>query len=85
MTSPGPGEVTGSGCAALRLSEARLEAPEVGALVRWVNLCGGGFAWGGQWASRRDAQLSRGLSCVGWGGVSGRRMRCEGRVFLSAG
>ena len=56
---------------AMRLSEACLEAPDVRALVCWVHPCGGGFAWGGQVASRKEAQLSGALSCVGWGGFAG--------------
>ena len=33
---------------AMRLSEARPEAPDVDALVRGAHPCGSGFAWGGQ-------------------------------------
>ena len=33
---------------AIRLSEARLEVPELGALVRGVHLCGSGFAGGSE-------------------------------------
>ena len=53
----------------MRLSEARLEASDVGALVRGVHLCGAGFVRGGQVGARKDVQPSGGLSRVGGGGV----------------
>ena len=56
---------------AMRLSEARLEARDVGALVRGAHQCSCGFAGGGQVGVRKDAQPSRGLSCVGWWGCAG--------------
>ena len=53
------------------LSEARFEASDVGALVRGVRPCGGGFAGGGQVGFSKGHPALLGLSCVGWGGCAG--------------
>ena len=71
---------------AMGLSEAHLEAPDVGALVRRAHPCGGGFAVGGQWASRKDTEPSGGPHLCGVGGVCrveecAEWVRCS---FLSA-
>ena len=53
----------------MRLSEACLEALDIGALVRGVHPCGGGFAGGGQVGVLKGRPALRGFSCVGMGGV----------------
>ena len=63
---------------AMRLSRACLEAPDRGALVRGVHLCGGGFAGGEQVGVPQDTQLSGGLSCVGSSGRAGWRSALSG-------
>ena len=61
---------------AMRLSEARLEAPDVGALVRGAHPCGGGFAGGGQAGVPKGRPALRGPQLCGVrGGLSGRRVR----------
>ena len=49
----------------MRLSEACLEALDVGALVCGVHLSGGGFAGGGQVVVPKRRRLSGGCSCLG--------------------
>ena len=56
---------------AVRLSEARPEASDVGALVREAHPRGGGPVGQARWESRNDAQPSGGLSCVGSGWCAG--------------
>ena len=56
---------------AVRLSEARLEASDVGALVREAHPRGSGLVGGAWWASRKDVQPSRARSCVEWGWCAG--------------
>ena len=55
----------------MRLSEACLEASDVGALVRGVHPRGGAFVGGGQVGVPKGRPALRGLSCVGWGGGAG--------------
>ena len=54
---------------AMRLSEARLEAPDVGALVRGAHPCGGGFAGGGQVGVPKGRPALQGPQLCGVGGV----------------
>ena len=54
---------------AMRLSEARLEAPDIGALVRGAHPCGGGFAGGGQVGVPKGRPALRGLQLLGVGGL----------------
>ena len=53
----------------MRLSEARLEDSDVGALVRQVHPCGGRFVGGGQVGVRKGRPALRGLQFRGVGGV----------------
>ena len=53
----------------MRLSEARLEGSDVGALVRGVHPCGGGFVGGGQVGVPKGRQALRGPQLCGMGGV----------------
>ena len=65
---------------AVCLLEARLEASDVGFLVREAHPCGGGLVWGGQVgvpkrrppSSRRPSSGLQRTSCRGkrWGGVA---------------
>ena len=57
----------------MRLSEARLKAPDVGALVRGADPCGGGFTGGGQVGIPKGRPALRGpqLCGVGGGGCAG--------------
>ena len=71
---------------AMRLSEARLKAPTVGALVREAHPCGGGFAEGGQVGAPKGRPALRGLQLRGMGGPCwveecAELLRCS---FLSA-
>ena len=60
----------------MRLSEARLEASDVGALVRWVHPCGGSFVGGGQVGVLKRTSSPPGTSAAWNGGaVSGRGVR----------
>ena len=54
---------------AMCLSEARLEASDVGALVRGVHPCGGGFVGGGQVGVPKGRQALRGPRLRGVGGA----------------
>ena len=54
---------------AMRLSEARLEASDVGALMRGVHLCSGGFVGGGQVGVPKGRPALRGLQLCGVGGM----------------
>ena len=69
----------------MRLSEACLEAPDVGPLVRGVHPCGGGFTGGGQVGVSKRHQALRGPQLCWVGGVCwveecaewvGARTRC---------
>ena len=53
----------------MRLSEARLQAPDVGALVRGAHPCGGGFAGGGQVGVLKGRPAIQGLQLRGVGCV----------------
>ena len=71
---------------AMRLSEARLEAIDVGALVRGARLCGGGFVGSGRMGVPKGLSALRGLQLRGLGGVCrvevcAELVRCS---FLSA-
>ena len=60
----------------MRLSEARLEASDIGALACGVHLLGGGFVGGGQVGVPKGRPALRGLQLRGvGGGVPGRGMR----------
>ena len=52
----------------MRLSEARLEVPDVVALVRGVHPCGGGFAGGGEVGVPEGHPALRGPRLGGTGG-----------------
>ena len=64
---------------AMRLSEARLEAPDVGALARAVDPRGGGFVGGGQVGVPKGRLALRGPQLRGVGGVC-RVEECAERV-----
>ena len=71
---------------AVCLSEARLEASDVGALVREAHLCGGGLVGGGQVGVLKGRPALRGLQ-LGGPGVVCRVEECAEWVrcsFLSA-
>ena len=55
----------------MRLSEVRLEASDVGALVLRPICVAVASSGAARWPSRKDAQPSGGLSCVGWGWCAG--------------
>ena len=67
---------------ATRLSEARREASDVGALVRGVHPCGAGFVGGGQVGVLKGRPALRGLQLRGLGGVC-RVEECAERVRCS--
>ena len=79
---------------AMRLSEARLEAPDVGALVCGLHPSGGGFAGGGQVGIPKGRPALWGPQLCGVGGVCrveecAEWVRCsfllaEGSVELAA-
>ena len=76
----------GAGLPAVRLSEARLEASDVGALVREANLRGGGLVRGGQVGVPKGRPALRGPQLRGVGVVCrveecAEWVRCS---FLSA-
>ena len=56
---------------AVGLWEARLEASDVGALVREAHPRGGGLVGGGQVGGLKGRPALRGFSCVGWGWCGG--------------
>ena len=56
---------------AMRLSEARLEAPDVGALARGVHPCGGDFVGGVQVGVPKGRPALRGPQLRGVGGSAG--------------
>ena len=56
---------------AMRLSEACLEAPDVGALVCGVHLCGDGFAGGRQVGVPKGSPALRGPELCWVGGCAG--------------
>ena len=71
---------------AMRLSEARLQASDVGALFRGVHLCGGGFVCGGHVGVPKGRATLRGPQLRGLGEVCrveecAEWVRCS---FLSA-
>ena len=71
---------------AMRLSEARLEAPDVGAVVRGAHLCGGGVTRGRQVGVPKGRTALQGVQLCGVGGVC-RVEECADWVrcsFLSA-
>ena len=71
---------------AMRLSEACLEASDVGALARRVHARGGGFVGGGQVGVLKGCPALRGPQLRGLGGgVPGRGVRWVGKAFFSAG
>ena len=71
---------------AVCLSEARLEASDVCALVCEAHPCGGGPVGGGQVGLLKGSPALPGASGLqGGGGVPGRGVRRVGKVFLSVG
>ena len=56
---------------AVCLLEARLEASDVGFLVREAHPCGGGLVGGGQVGVPKIAQPSGGFCSAGWGWCAG--------------
>ena len=66
----------------MRLSEARLEAPDVGALVYEADPCGGGFAQGGQVGVPKGRPALPGRQLCGVGRVC-RVEECAARVRCS--
>ena len=55
----------------MRLSEACLQASDVGALVSGVHPCGGGFVGGGQVGVPKGRPALRGSQLRGVGGCAG--------------
>ena len=76
VISPVSAPWQGAGVPAMRLSEACLEAPDVGAWVHGVHQFGGGFTGGGQLGLPKRCPALRGPQlCGAGGGVPGRGMR----------
>ena len=59
----------------MRLSEAFLEASDVGALVSGVHPCGGGFVGGGEVGVPKGLPALWGPELHGGGGVPGKGVR----------
>ena len=67
----------------MRLSEARLEASDIGALVRGIHPCGSGFVWGSQVGVLKGRPALWGRQLRGVGGVC-RVEECTKRVRCSS-